>query len=170
MRVDDDRVRAVYGWRAASRWAFLLTIVVVTVLVVPMLLAVAFTNPSWAWRIILLLACAGWLAWAPAAAWRTAFTLELTDERLRWRGALRRGEIPLADIRAVRPVRVLEAAGWHAIVADGHPPLWILVSRGFDRLAEDLRADVQLSWATKRPDRIPGRSQYRRIADPTDPF
>lgn len=166
MRTSD--VRAVYGWLAVSRWLFLVAMVSATLGVVPMLVGVAVAIDSTPWRIGLAVACLLWLAGAPPAVWRTALTIRITDRELRWQGALRGGTLPLAAVRSVRPVPILGIAGWHALVADGQRPVWVLVARGFDDFVDDLRGrgvplDVRLGWAAARPDRIPGRNQYRRI-------
>jgi hypothetical protein len=163
-----DRVRAVYGWRRASRWAFLVLVVAVSVSAVPMLVAAAVTVVSPPTAVVMVLLAAGWLVFAVLTVWRLAQTLELTDTELRWRTPVRRGAIELATVRGIRPVPVLGLGGVHAIETADGTAVWMLVSRGFDDLVRDVTPtsgalDVRLSKAVGRVDRLPGRNQYRRL-------
>jgi hypothetical protein len=106
-----------------------------------------------------------WLATALVLIWRLALTIDITPTELRWRGLIRRGVLPIAPITAVRPVPLIEVAGVHALHAEGHAPIWVLVSRGFPDFVDDLTVgadgpiDVRLSWAVRSP--MPGRNLYR---------
>jgi hypothetical protein len=162
----DDAVLAVYGWRAGSRWLFLAVAIAVTVSLVPMLLAAAVTASPLA-AVVLVLLAAGWLAFAALMLWRVGLTLELTATDLRWRTPVRRGSVALTAIRAIRPVPVMALGGVHAIETADGGSVWMLVSRGFADLVEDVAqggraVEVRLSKAVGRVDRLPGRNQYRR--------
>jgi hypothetical protein len=162
---EGNEVKAVYGWRAWSRWALLVGMVLVTCVAVPMLVGMAVTvEVTWV-RVVMPLVALLWLVTALIVVWRLALTIEITRTELRWRGLIRRGVLPIAPITAVRPVPLIEAAGIHALYAEGHMPVWVLVSRGFSDLADDLTVgadgpvDVRLSWAVRSP--MPGRNLYR---------
>lgn len=161
-----DDVRAVYGWRLFSRWLLLISVVLVTLVAVPMLFAMAVTVQSWPVRLLTGIIGGLWLVGGVLVLRRLMLTVEVAPPMLRWRGPLRRGELDMGEVRVIRPVRTLALAGVHAMeLADG-TTLWILVSRGFEQLVEDVRAespqvDVRFGWATRNPGRIPGRNQYR---------
>jgi hypothetical protein len=166
--MDDAPVRAVYGWAGVSRWVFLVTVVLVSAILVPMLGGLAFTRDSWLSGALILAALGGWLLLAVLMLWRLALTVKVAGKGLRWSAPLRRGSVPIAEVRAVRPVPVLALGGVHAVRFDGGRTLWVLVSKGFSELLDDLReeagaVDVRLSAAVGRIDRMPGRNQYRRI-------
>jgi hypothetical protein len=159
---------AVYGWRPAARRALLGAAVLASAVIVPMLVALAIGRDSVLSAAVILLVVAAWLVLLGLIAWRLALTLEVTADALRWRGCLRGGTVPTGSVRAVRPVPVLAAGGVHALVVDGGAGPWVLVSKGFTELMEDLRRDghpieVRLSAAVGRADRMPGRNQYRRL-------
>jgi hypothetical protein len=154
-----DEVRAVYGWRTAGRWVFVVVVLAVTAVVVPMLvgLALAVSAPV---AVLVLAIVAGWVTLIGLLLWRLALTLEVTATELRWRAAFRRGAIPLTDLARVGPVPVLSVGGVHAINT-----VWVMVSNGFAELVDDLRETapalrVRLSIAVRR---MPGRNQYRRL-------
>jgi hypothetical protein len=158
-------VRAVYGWRTWSRWVLLVGMALITFVAVPMLVGMAATvEVTWV-RVVMPIVAAIWLATAVVMAWRLALTISITPTELRWRGLVRTGVLPIAQITAVRPVPVVEVAGIHALLADGHAPVWVLVSRGFPDFVDDLAVgadgpiDVRLSWAVRSP--MPGRNLYR---------
>jgi hypothetical protein len=159
---------AVYGWRPMSRRALLVALVLATAVIVPMLvgLAVGLDGPLAA--VAMLLVPAAWLLIVGLTVWRLALTIEVGPEALTWRGCLRRGTLPIASVVAVRPVPILAAGGVHVLVTVGAPGPWMLVSKGFTDLVDDLRRDghdldVRLSAAVGRADRMPGRNQYRRL-------
>ncbi len=165
----DEAVRVVYGWAAPSRWLFLVVVIAVSAVLVPMLGGLAITRDSWVSAALVLAPLAGWLVLAVLMLWRLALTVKLAGPGLRWATPLRRGSVPIAGVRAVRPVPVLALGGIHAVRFDGRPALWVLVSKGFAELLDDLRAeagevDVRLSVAVGRIDRMPGRNQYRRVS------
>ena len=166
--MQSEEVRAVYGWMAVSRWVFLVTVIVVSAILVPMLGGLAFSRDSWLSGALILAVLAGWLLLGVAMLWRLALTVKLAGPGLRWWTPLRRGTVPIAEMRAVRPVPVLALGGVHAVRFDGGVELWVLVSKGFSELLGDLReeageVDVRLSVAVGRVDRMPGRNQYRRV-------
>jgi len=154
-----DEVRAVYGWRTAGRWLFVVVMLAVTAVVVPMLVGLAVTVSAPA-AVLLFAVVAGWLTLIGLLVWRLALTLEVTATELRWRTAVRRGAIPLVELARVGPVPVLSIGGVHHINT-----VWVMVSNGFTELVDDLRDTapamrVRLSVAVRR---MPGRNQYRRL-------
>jgi hypothetical protein len=159
-----DAVRAVYGWRAGSRWVFLAVVVAATSIAVPLLFSPVVTEPFSPGVVLWAALAIGWMAIVALVLWRVALTVELTGTALRFRTALSRGAIALSDVRTIRPVPVLAVVGVHAIV---DTPMWMLVSRGFTDLIRDIEelrgsVDVRLSMAIGNADRMPGRNQYRR--------
>ncbi len=165
----NHEVRAVYGWAAVSRWLFLVTLIAVSAVLVPMLGGLAFTTDGWVIAVLVVALVAGWLLLAVLMLWRLALTVKLAGAELRWWTPLRRGSAPIAGVRAVRPVPVLALGGIHAMAFEGGAALWVLVSKGFAELLDDLReeagaVDVRLSRAVGRIDRMPGRNQYRRVS------
>lgn len=71
--------------------------------------------------------------------WRTAVALEIRDDQLSWRTPLRRGAMPLSDVRSIQPT----AAGkgvLATITAEGQQPLMVWATKGFPAFADQIVA------------------------------
>ena len=86
------------------------------------------------------------------AAWLfSSLTIEITDDRLRWRfgpGLFRR-EVPLADIEFAEPVRTNVLEGWGIHVTRFG---WLYNVSGFDAIAVRLNNGKRFALGTDEPD------------------
>jgi hypothetical protein len=157
-----------------GRWVLLIALVVVTVGLVPVFVDVAFTATGALTSVILLVLCGLWLVVSVLSAWWIVFSIELTDTEVHWHTPLRKGKVPNDSIAEIRPVPVLALGGVHRVRTTDGSSFWVMVSRGFHELIEDVKEagsepDIRYSKAVGRVERMPGKNQYRRLTDPPPP-
>jgi hypothetical protein len=95
---------------------------------------------------------------------RAAVALRLHQGVLFWEGPLRSGQIPLANLIAVRPMRLLSQVEVFER-SDGRPVL-VMATKGLQRFLDELAAakpelPVQLGWQGRLAERMPGWSGWR---------
>lgn len=147
-----------------GRWFFLMLFGMFGVAAVMLLVQVARGEESLTDPVVLF--------WFAALAWnaywwlfRVVYSLKLRDGVLEWEAPLRRGRIPVTDLTALRPMRLLP----NVIVVRhrGGQPLLVLPAKGMADFAAEVRRSrpdlaVRIGPVGWLQQRIPGPSAWRR--------
>jgi hypothetical protein len=84
---------------------------------------------------------------------RIASDVEVTTGELRWRTPLRRGTVPLHELRAVRMVVPFFPLGAVAVETDDGTRVWLLTELATSQLVDHLRTlvpQLEVSWVARR--------------------
>lgn len=133
------------------------------------LLEVGLTTLNPLALVLGLLWCAAVTAIGWAGLGKFAYWIELTEQTLRWRTVVRRGQAPLSTVRRIRPQPSPRMRPTYQLIEFDHRPHIIVKTRwGITQFAADLvrlaphvEVELELNWWVRLSKRLGLPSGYR---------